>query len=72
MKNNLNYNEEVICHFGSNMSLTIERNVVFDMPFEYLTHSQTIPHSVYYEDVLYESTVVKLGGNSNHLGFFIF
>ncbi|WP_177762670.1 hypothetical protein [Flavobacterium sp. I3-2] len=68
----LNSNEEVIYHFSSDMSLTIESNVEFDVPIGNLTESQTIPYSIYYEEVLYENTVVKLGSNSNPLGVFYF
>lgn len=69
---NFEESESVVYRFNEEMNLVIESNVQLQDFLSPLVASQTASYSFYYEEVLYEDTVVKLENNSNLLGVFYF
>ena len=69
---NFDESESVVYSFNEDMNLVIESNVQLEDFLSPFVTSQTASYSFYYEEVLYEDTVVKLENNSNLLGVFYF
>lgn len=69
---NFEESESVVYSFNEEMNLVIESNVQLQDFLSPLVTSLTASYSIYYEEVLYQNTVVKLGNNSNLLGVFYF